>query len=92
MRPRLVPYPVPTKRHGVIAARYSQAIEKTGFSALVIDRIREMIQEPASDDVMGRILRNTCIAFSTKQVRSLVISEIIGTTGKRWTSIRKVKK
>jgi len=85
MVPELVPYPLPTKKHGVTAARYSQAIQKMGFRPVVLERIREMSQEPLPTDVMGRILRNTCLAFSTSQVRKLAIRELVEVTGKRWT-------
>ena len=89
---QLIPYPVPAKRRGVLAARYSQAIQKHGFKAVALKRIREMSKEPASTDLMGRILRNTCLAFSASQVSKLVIREIVEVTGERWIATRKAGK
>src|SRR5436309_9353855 len=81
----LIPYPIPPDRLSRRAAGLVTAhIKRYGLEAVLEERLREMSRDGDPTNVLARLLRNTALAFSKPQLRSLMrreLKEILGERG-----------
>jgi hypothetical protein len=73
----LIPYPLPPdwlsrRASGLVTAH----IKRYGLEAVVKQRLRQMSRDGDPTNVQARLLRNTALAFSQPQLRSLVRREL----------------
>jgi hypothetical protein len=77
----LVPYPIPPAQVRRLTGLVAAQIEKYGLKAVAEARLRQLSRNNDPTDVLGRLLRNTAIAFSEPQLSRLVRRELLEITG-----------
>lgn len=77
----LIPYPIPPDRLGRLVGFATAQIKKYGIEAVAEERLRQMSRDSDPTNVQARLLRNTALAFSKPQLRSLVRRELMEITG-----------
>lgn len=77
----LVPYPIPPDRLRRFAGLVIAHINEYGIEVVAEARLRQMSRDGDPTNVLARLLRNTALAFSKPQLRSLVQRELKEITG-----------